>query len=391
MGFFATREPGEPYAAEYERAGVKGELEEVERKLASGLMRWYRRLVAALVGEETKNVVRKACEAGDIFGRLDDEGLWSFFSQDLRDLVTGLLTGLGMIGGKAVGRKLEVEMDWDYLNPAVTAWAAENSARLVQDIVENVRGQIRQQVVTGLGEGKTIGQVREEIGALAEDGQAIFSRERALRIASTEVIRAYNQGAVEGYKESGVVRGVKWTSGDAGRCNRCGALDGKVVALGEVFYQDPKFGDGMPPRHPHCRCSISPVTLKDARESGDERLKNNYRSSIGELYDDDAYTVINGVTVKGSVRRHYLRRHGTEVDGKKAHIEDMARAEQLLEEMLSGNRVGVKVQPDKPGQILYTEWDKKRYLVAPITDLLNGYIKTLNLKYKTEVDKWPNY
>ena len=168
MGFFATREPGEPYAAEYERAGVKGELEEVERKLASGLMRWYRRLVAALVGEETKKVVRKAGEAGDIFGRLDDEGLWSFFSQDLRDLVTGLLTGLGMIGGKAVGRKLEVEIDLDYLNPAVTAWAAENSASLVQDIVDNVRGQIRQQVVNGLGEGKTISQVQDEIGVLAD-------------------------------------------------------------------------------------------------------------------------------------------------------------------------------------------------------------------------------
>ena len=358
MGFFATREPGEPYAAEYERAGVKGELEEVERKLASGLMRWYRRLVAALVGEETKKVVRKAGEAGDIFGRLDDEGLWSFFSQDLRDLVTGLLTGLGMIGGKAVGRKLEVEIDLDYLNPAVTAWAAENSASLVQDIVDNVRGQIRQQVVNGLGEGKTISQVQDEIGVLAENGQAIFSRERALRIASTEVIRAYNHGAVEGYKESGVVRGVKWTSGDVGRCNRCGALDGKVVALGEVFYQDPKFGDGMPPRHPHCRCSISPVTLKEAMENGDEGLANNYRSSIGELYDDDAYTVINGVKVTGGARRHYIQKYSSLVNSMEPQIKDLGAEERLLEDLLAG-KYGL---PEKNGktEIFTAQFEKHK-------------------------------
>lgn len=74
--------------------------------------------------------------------------------------------------------------------------------------------------------------------------------------------RAYHAGQELAAKQSGVVAGKRWlASSDA--CERCLALDGKVVALGEPFIVLPEGGPYAtvmyPPLHPKCQCSWTEV------------------------------------------------------------------------------------------------------------------------------------
>ena len=102
------------------------------------------------------------------------------------------------------------------------------------------------------------------------DGLEKFS---AVRIARTETIWAWNAGAVEGYKQSGIIEKKIWVSSDDSRtCVWCPTMDGKVISVEATFF--PK-GEtltvqgqtlsfeysevGHPPLHPNCRCSVAPV------------------------------------------------------------------------------------------------------------------------------------
>jgi len=81
-------------------------------------------------------------------------------------------------------------------------------------------------------------------------------KNRADRIARTELTFAYNAGRLDSYVRSGLVSGVKYqTIFDERRCKICASRQGIIVALDDV--------DGIAemaiPAHPNCRCVWSPV------------------------------------------------------------------------------------------------------------------------------------
>lgn len=127
-----------------------------------------------------------------------------------------------------------------------------------------------------LGEG--IPQLTKRVRALFAD----MSKKRARMIARTEIIRAQNAGAEVGYQLAGIENKQWWTAKDERRCEFCAAMHGKIIPvgnnyfnLGDVFeittgdsnkirlninYSEVKY----PPLHPHCRCCLLPVvTLFD--------------------------------------------------------------------------------------------------------------------------------
>lgn len=342
--FFDTHDVGEPFPDGFPKEDQEW-IKTEERKFARELMGWYRKVIANIVSVTDKRITEaqkinvsgklRKLDAGDLLIWFDNDVIWSGFSEDLKYLIKSFIEKLLK---HKVNQRIdeEIQLDMNYLDPSVLEQVGKHTANLVAGITGDIRQRIRDVVYTGLNEGKKISEVRGGISALKDSGQNIFTPERALKIASTEIIRAYNQGAVARYKSSGVVRGMKWISASVGYCPRCGALDGKVVPLGEVFYFDPKFGDGLPPRHPHCRCTVAPITLKEAKESGIAELQNDYRNSISDLWDNDAYTIVNGIKITGGARGHYMRRHGAEINGRSPDIKDMASAERLLVDMLNG-------------------------------------------------------
>jgi SPP1 gp7 family putative phage head morphogenesis protein len=119
-------------------------------------------------------------------------------------------------------------------------------------IADSTRDFMRADVETAIAEGWSNDRLAT---AFAESYG--FSKDRAMTIARTETNFAASQGALEGYKASGVVEGKLWlTAEDDLVSEECEAnADAGVIGLDEDFPS----GDDAPPVHPNCRCAIAPV------------------------------------------------------------------------------------------------------------------------------------
>ena len=95
----------------------------------------------------------------------------------------------------------------------------------------------------------------------------------AERIARTESIWAWNEGAMQGYIQTGMVESKQWvSSGDDRTCDFCLEMDGRIVGISENYFDmgSPIEVSGQtlnldyediahPPIHCNCRCTISPI------------------------------------------------------------------------------------------------------------------------------------
>lgn len=361
-------------------------LEAVEGRLEGEIFGWYGDLLNALeqsqmepqiaqITQITQSQMGKQSGAvflavfpGVVLARLGEDNWWSFWNERLAGILTAGLLEAAREGVRSAGRQVRMDLDFDLLHPKVLRWAEEQAGRLVMQVGEDVRQQVREEVTRSIAEGEAWQRVRERLGEA-------FPRERAERIARTEVIRAHAQGAVAGYEESGTVRGLRWLDGQAGACPRCGALHNKVIPLGGKFYEDAQFGDGLPPRHPNCRCVVAPVTVKQARVLAEAGLQEGSRNSLAELTDKETYTVINGIRVTGERRRHWRLRHKNQFD--------IERGERMLDQLLRQPRPKIH----RGDKIYYIPWSETSYLIAPVSP--EGILHSLYLKEKKKVDKWP--
>lgn len=97
-------------------------------------------------------------------------------------------------------------------------------------------------------------------------GRFIPAEQRAEMIARTETIRAFNEAALQEYRNwgaAGVSAEVEFqTAGDSRVCPRCASLQGKEYTLDEA--------SGVLPLHVRCRCCWKPrdMTGKEAAKQG---------------------------------------------------------------------------------------------------------------------------
>ena len=76
--------------------------------------------------------------------------------------------------------------------------------------------------------------------------------------------RHRNRSRCQSSRESGVVWGKRWRAARTGACKTCRAMDGQIVALGQPFDAGGReIPEGMQ-AHPHCRCTVQPVTFREA-------------------------------------------------------------------------------------------------------------------------------
>ena len=87
----------------------------------------------------------------------------------------------------------------------------------------------------------------------------IFSDKRAAMIARTEVSQAQVGANFEVWKQSGLVKSVKWLALGADPCPICEDNAGEVRKLGERFPS----GDVYPTAHPNCYCILQAVDFKE--------------------------------------------------------------------------------------------------------------------------------
>ena len=129
--------------------------------------------------------------------------------------------------------------------------------KLSDDLVAGIKGAVQVGIAQGEGPAKIarrIGGIVKDPGEFRQAGKTVFKtvQQRAELIARSEVMRAYNQGAVKFETRVGIRRGRWLTAGDERTCPDCGPLDGKEFDLVDLPSQ---------PLHPACRCTHVPADL----------------------------------------------------------------------------------------------------------------------------------
>lgn len=128
-----------------------------------------------------------------------------------------------------------------------------------------------------LNEGIAANEPFDQLAARVAQVYAYSDVIRAEAVAKTESFYIANEGSREAYRQSGVVKSVRWyTAEDERTCAFCGPLHGKVIGVNETFFSkgDEAHGiDGstmkldyrsidVPPLHPYCRCFIRPEHIE---------------------------------------------------------------------------------------------------------------------------------
>lgn len=129
---------------------------------------------------------------------------------------------------------------------------------------------------TRLEQGMREGLGLEELKERVQDVYEFSNEVRAEMVARTETFRVANDATKQVWKDSGVVKTMKWyTAADERTCEYCGPLHGKVIGIDENFFE---LGDtvrgsdggsmtvdydtiGNPPLHVKCRCYIRPEKI----------------------------------------------------------------------------------------------------------------------------------
>ena len=177
-------------------------------------------------------------------------------------------------------RQKQVDVGFDVTNPEVQSWLNTYTPKFSNSLEAVSTSKLRTQLMQGIGAGEGIPQLTKRINGT----YANWNKFRSEAIARSEAIRASNQGALESYRQSGVVKSKVWvTHLDNKTCASCRRLDGKVIALEKTFFNkgDPAeritvgettqtfkndYEDiSAPPRHTRCRCSIA-ANFKDMGE-----------------------------------------------------------------------------------------------------------------------------
>lgn len=217
--------------------------------------------------EEVQKNLPNALKAVDKTELFDKEK-WIAATVDLNEPILVDLYGKE---GKEAAALLGIT-EIDILSPQTR----EAIRRAVELMAEKYNEATLDLLVEKLTEGQRQGLGLDELGNLVSDIYEFSDKERALRVARTETFRIANDATEQAWKQSGVVKSIKWyTAADERVCPYCRPMHGKVVGIDENFFER---GDtlevpgqpalpldyedvGNPPLHVNCRCYIRPEEI----------------------------------------------------------------------------------------------------------------------------------
>ena len=149
----------------------------------------------------------------------------------------------------------------------------DHSIELMADSYnETTLGLLKDTIDQGLSEGMSLPELTDKINAVYDYSNEV----RAQQVAQTEVFRIANDSTKEAWKQSGVVKSIKWyTAEDDSVCDWCDSMNGKTIDIEDNFFDkgDEVTGTdgsklpitydsvGNPPLHVSCRCYTQPEDI----------------------------------------------------------------------------------------------------------------------------------
>lgn len=206
----------------------------------------------------------KAVNKNDLFKKDD-------WVEVLVDLSTPIMTELYEAEAKEAAALLGIG-EIEPLTPEVREAIKRSLELMSEKYNETTLALLKDALERGISEGAGLSELQELVSQVYE-----FSDDaRAAQVARTETFRAANEATKEAWKQSGVVKTIKWfTAADERVCPYCAPLHGKIVGIDENFFDkgDRVEGQGVkpleldysdvgaPPLHVSCRCYTRPEEI----------------------------------------------------------------------------------------------------------------------------------
>ena len=212
----------------------------------------FRRGMISLFQQQELRVLRALRKGKAIKKNIDDVLRITHDEREIAkfaEFVLPRITEMVKINGEAAAAELGVA--FDVTDPKVIKWIKERAGMLIKSIADTTLEKLKRTLAEGVANGESIPNLASRVSGVYDDAKGY----RATMIARTETISASNEGALEAYKQSGVVEKKEWlVAADA--CDIC--ID---IAMGGAIKLNESFSGGFdaPPAHPNCRCTILPV------------------------------------------------------------------------------------------------------------------------------------
>ena len=233
----------ESKAEEYWKVWVR-QAETFEPKFITAMQGVYQKAIDEALGNLCEGMNRNA-ELFDL----------SKFCQSYEDAVTPVMTECLVAAIKAGKELVEPKNPHKTISvgipPLLNEWAKKWLQTRIQwaakEVGNTLEKLLRNILVSGFEQGEPITDIARNI----RNVPGFEDRSRSLVVARTEIQSAHAQGTLEGYKQSGVVKQVKfWAALDERSCDYCREYHDHTFNL----------GDEMPiPLHCNCRCVYLPV------------------------------------------------------------------------------------------------------------------------------------
>lgn len=150
--------------------------------------------------------------------------------------------------------------------------------RSVELMARSYNHTTREVLETKINEGLQSGAPLADISKSVEEIYEWSDNARAPMVAKTESFRTANDALKTAWKQSGVVKTIRWYTASGNPCPFCSSLNGKTISIEDNFFN---VGDsltvdadgtdktmsldysdvGSPPLHPQCMCFIRPETI----------------------------------------------------------------------------------------------------------------------------------
>lgn len=211
------------------------------------------------------NRITKAVKKGDLF---DMERQVTV----MVDMVSPLLKGL------MIEQAIEEFLSEDYpgqLNqtePRIATVVDLAARRLARSYNRTTAQLLLSTLNEGIGQGEALADLTARVRAVYDFSDTV----RAAAVARTEAFYIANEGSREAFRQSGVVKTMRWyTAEDERVCPWCGPQHARTIGINEVFFKkgdvlsDPEGREmvldyraiDVPPLHTNCRCFIRPGSV----------------------------------------------------------------------------------------------------------------------------------
>lgn len=150
-----------------------------------------------------------------------------------------------------------VIVQFNVKNPTIQRLVQEKVEKFSFEVNDTTLKALKREFAHGIELGESVPQIAKRVGKVFD----IAKKSRTNLIARTEIIGTTNRGTLEGYKQSGVVKGKTWiTSRDGLVRDIHAAMEGETVPLDETFsngLEHPGDWGGPIAQIANCRCAMT--------------------------------------------------------------------------------------------------------------------------------------